>query len=85
MTRPIAPRTGAEEITVAEDQPEYSPITVALYRDPAGARHLLTRWTFTAEERAAIAAGEDVYVAQIAHPAAPMTPMWVHVGPGPYG
>jgi hypothetical protein len=84
VPRMIAPRTGAPEVTVAEEQEEYLPITVALYLDEKGARHILTRWTFTAEERAAIAAGEDVYVAQLGAPNTPMTPMNVLVGPGTY-
>lgn len=85
--RSIAPRTGADEVTVAEDQPEYLPITVALYAQPIGETavlHRLTRWQPTPAERAAIAAGEDIYVAQLSHLRAPMTPLSVHVGPGPY-
>lgn len=83
MPRAIAPRTGAPEVTVAEEQEEYLPITVACYQDAEGVRHLLARWTFTTEERARLAAGEDVYVAQLSF-GGPMTPMSVHVGPGPY-
>lgn len=62
--RPVAPRTGAEEITVAEDQHEYVPLVVALHADPGGSGSpvLLTRWRLSEEERAAIAAGEDLYV-----------------------
>lgn len=81
--RPIAPRTGAPEATIAEEQEEYMPITVALYEYPNGARGLLTRWTFTPEERAQIAAGEDVYVHQLNF-GTPMTPLIVRAGPGDF-
>lgn len=64
--RPIAPRLNhpaAEEVTVAEEQPEFATITMArvLYAD--GTVWMWGRWTFTKEERKRIANGEDVYVA----------------------
>jgi hypothetical protein len=79
--RAIAPRTGAPEVTIAEEQEEYSPITVARYHYPNGTGLLLTRWTFTPEERAQIAAGEDVYIGQLNF-GGPMTPLIVRCGPG---
>lgn len=79
--RMIAPRTGAPEITVAEDQEEYMPITVALYDHPDGVRTILARFTFSAEERAAIAAGADVYFGQLNF-GGPMTPINACVGAG---
>lgn len=82
--RPVAPRTGAEELTFAEEQPEYLPITVATYPQYAGpgSRGLLWRYTFTPEEREAIFHGEDVYVMQLNFNT-PMTPMSASVGPHP--
>jgi hypothetical protein len=81
--RPIAPRTGFPEVTIAEEQEEYMPVTVALYQYDDGVRGLLTRWTFTPEERAAVAAGEDVYVQQLNF-GTPMTPLIVRCGPGDF-
>lgn len=63
--RPIAPRLNhpaAEELTVAEEQHEFKTITMATVTHPGGERELFARWTFTPEERAAIAAGGDIYV-----------------------
>ena len=79
--RAIAPRTGAPEVTVAEEQPEYLPITVAMYEDEHGAVYRVTRWTFSPEERERIARGEDVYVSQVSFGQAPMTPLMVNCGP----
>ena len=76
----IAPRTGAPEITVAEDQLEYLPITMALYGDETGVKQMLSRWTFTPEERARIANGEDLYVALMTF-GQPMQPISAQVGP----
>lgn len=52
---------GWEEVTYAKDQPEYRPLpSLRDPRDPQG--RILTRWTFTPEEREAIAAGADLYL-----------------------
>ena len=77
----VAPRTGAIEITIAEDQPEYLPLTVAVYGDnkDMGPRTLLSRWRPTDEERQAIAAGEDVYVGLVTF-GQPMQPIIVQIG-----
>ena len=50
--RPIAPRTGEQEITLAEEQHEYQPITVAIRERPSDQPgvtlvSLVTRWTLT--------------------------------------
>lgn len=79
--RMIAPRTGAPETTVAEEQAEYLPITVAHYDYADGSRGILTRWRLSDEERTAIAAGEDLYVMQLNF-GTPMTPMMARVGSG---
>ncbi|MBX9853910.1 MAG: hypothetical protein K2Y26_00165 [Gemmatimonadaceae bacterium] len=81
--RPVAPRTGAPEITIAEEQEEYKPITIAVYQYSDGSRGLLTRYTFTAEERAAIARGEDVYIMQLNFGGG-FTPQIVECGPGSF-
>jgi len=81
--RPIAPRTGAPETTIAEDQQEYAPITISAYEYVDGSRGLLSRWTFNAEERAAIARGEDVYIMQFVFGNV-FTPLTVRCGPGDF-
>jgi len=47
-------------VTYAKDQPQYRPLQVA--RLHGGEGRLISRWTFTSEERAQIAAGEDLYI-----------------------
>lgn len=77
--RPVAPRTGAPEETLAENQLDYSPLVVAVYVDEQGGPGcLLSRWRFTEEERALIAKGEDLYlsVGGDGHP-----PVRLQVGP----
>lgn len=77
--RSIAPRTGAEEVTVAAEQEEYLELTAAIY-EVEGVPTLLTRWTFTDQERQRIAAGEDVYLALMTF-GQPMQPVMIQVGP----
>lgn len=80
----IAPRTGAEEITVAEEQLEYKPLTCAVYREEAtGNVFLLSRWTFTLEERVRVALGEDLYISHLTF-GGPLQPLSVQVGPDGY-
>jgi hypothetical protein len=80
--RAISPNTGAPEVVIAEEQKEYMPISVAVYHYSDGPRGLLTRWQPTPEERAAILAGEDIYVMQLNFNEEPMTPLVARVGPG---
>lgn len=83
--RPIAPRlVGYDEITVAEDQPEYMPLAACIlaatflpHADGSATR--VCRWTFTPEERKQVAAGADIYFGSPA--AIPLTPHWFTVGP----
>jgi hypothetical protein len=81
----VAPRTGAEEITLAENQTAYKPLVAAVYSHPDfnGAPYLLTRWRFTDAERTAIAAGEDLYLAVLTF-GQPLQPLAPQVGPGGY-
>lgn len=79
--RMIAPRTGAPEITLAEEQTEYAPVTVAVYAHPdlGGARTLFSRWRLTPEERERVAAGEDIYLGLVTFDR-PMQPIMIQVG-----
>ena len=81
--RPVAPRTSHPEVTYAENQLEYLPVTVARVEHDDGSFSLLTRWSLTPKERQRVAAGEDIYVAQ-PNWGQPMTPLTVRCGPGPY-
>ena len=62
MPRAVAPRVGCPEETIAEEQHEYMPLTVALVEYNDGATGLMTRWRFSDVERDKIAAGEDLYL-----------------------
>lgn len=53
------PGREADEIIYAKDQPEYSPLPTLLSEDGC---IVITRWTFTPEERAQIAAGADMWL-----------------------
>lgn len=83
--RMVAPRTGAPEVTVAEDQLEYKPLTVAVYRNPddatdhAGVRFLLSRWRLSKEERQKVAHGEDIVIIHLTGDG-PLQPLSVQVG-----
>lgn len=47
---------GTEAVTFAKDQPEYLPLPALIYPDGK----ILTEWSFSEEERAAIARGENL-------------------------
>jgi len=47
---------GAVPITLGTNQPEYRPLPALLFPDG----RVLTEWTFTEEERAAVARGENL-------------------------
>lgn len=76
--RPVSPRIdGADEITIAEEQHQFMPLAAAHVRYSDSVQRVC-RWTFTPEERAAIAAGEDMYFGTPAE--IPLTPHWLKVG-----
>jgi hypothetical protein len=50
------PTAGCEIVVIGKDQPEYVPIPALAYPDGT----LLIEWTFTKEERQAIARGENL-------------------------
>lgn len=51
------------EYHLAVNQPEYEPLHVLRGKGPTYS--MVSRWTFTKEERAAIAAGADILVTQL--------------------
>jgi dihydrofolate reductase len=66
---------GSRAIVIAEHQAEYRDLPSV--RTPGG--QVITRWTPSVEERAAIMRGEDIYVTLISHGA--INPLFVTVGP----
>ena len=77
--RPVAPRVGLPEITIAENQLEYATLTGAPVTYEDGTLGMLTRWTFTPEERAAIAAGDDLFLELFTF-GGPMQPVALSIG-----
>lgn len=75
--RPVAPRlVGHDEVMIAEEQHEFMPIAATLID---GGKTRICRWTFTREERDAVARGDDVFVGTPAD--VRLTPHYLHVGP----
>ena len=52
-----------EEVTFARNQPQYRPLPTVILDGREG--RVISRWTLSPEERAAIAAGEDIYLEQL--------------------
>lgn len=59
---PIVHGLEDEEAVYAKDQPQYAPLPSLKSRKPDNKGRILTRWTFTEDERRAIAAGADLFV-----------------------
>jgi hypothetical protein len=76
---PVAPRTGADEITIAEGQLEYRPLVGAVYVDENRDRVILTRWRLNEEDKRKAAAGEDLTIAVLAFDK-PFPPLMVGMG-----
>lgn len=77
----VQPMTGAHEVTVAANQPEYDPLVCALYWDEdMKTPVVLSRWKPSDEERERIAAGEDLYLAVLTF-GEPLQPLCLQVGP----
>ena len=66
---------GCRAVVIAENQDEYQDLPSV--RTPAG--QVITRWSPSDEERAALARGEDIYVTILSHGA--INPLFVTVGP----
>jgi dihydrofolate reductase len=66
---------GSKAVVIAEHQDEYRDLPSI--RTPCG--QVITRWSLTNEERAAIVRGEDIYVTLLSHGA--INPLFVTVGP----
>jgi hypothetical protein len=66
---------GSRAVVIAEHQPEYRDLPSV--RTPGG--QVITRWSLSDAERAAILRGEDIFVTLLSH--GPITPLFVTVGP----
>jgi dihydrofolate reductase len=66
---------GSKAVVIAEHQEEYRDLPSIL--TPNG--YVITRWSLTDAERAAIVRGEDVYVTLLSH--GPINPLFVTIGP----
>lgn len=66
---------GSIAIVIAEHQAEYRDLPSI--RTPNG--YVITRWSFTEAERAAVLRGEDIFVTLLSH--GPINPLFVTVGP----
>jgi hypothetical protein len=53
---PQLPLDGTEAVTFAKDQPEYTPLPALIFPDGK----VLTEWSFSEEERALVARGENL-------------------------
>lgn len=67
---------GSKPVVYAEKQPEYTPLPTV--RTPGGT--LVTRWTLSDAEKAAIIRGDDVYVTVMTF-GQQLQPLQVSVGP----
>lgn len=82
--RAIAPELDAEVVSIAENQTEYRPIYAALTHQPGffapdGWNTIVLAFRPDEAQRAAIAAGEDIYVSLLTG-GGPMQPIMVLVG-----
>jgi hypothetical protein len=66
---------GSRAVVIAEHQTEYKDLPSV--RTPGG--QVITRWTPTTEERAAVARGEDIFVTILSCGA--INPLFVTIGP----
>lgn len=66
---------GSKAVVIAEHQDEYRDLPSV--RTPNG--YVITRWSLSTEERAAIVRGEDIFVTLLSFGA--INPMFVTVGP----
>ena len=78
--RSVAPRTGAPEVSLGRDQHEWAELTAARYVI-LNTREVwyVSRWRLDDEERAKIAAGEDLFLSVVTF-GGPVQPVALSVG-----
>lgn len=77
--RTVSPKLGLPEITLAEEQKEYIPVRVAVVKYEDGNEGVILRWELGDDDRARIAAGEDLYMGLLTF-GKPMQPVSLEVG-----
>jgi hypothetical protein len=78
----VEPLTGAKQVTLAVNQEEYEPLTVALYiNTDLNSPVLYSRWKLSEEERQALIDGQDIFVGQVTY-GQPLQPVSIQVGNG---
>lgn len=85
--RMIRPQVVAPQVTIAEEQEEFLPITAALVRNPtyaaphlSGCNTVLLAFRPSDEERARLAAGDDLYISLLTFLQHPMPGIVVTAG-----
>lgn len=91
--RCVTPNTGAEEMVLAADQPQYEEVVVAKYLSYPQHAHgvlagepvptILYRFHPTEQQRREISAGQDLFLAVMTFGRPPL-PLELLVGPGAY-
>lgn len=76
---PVIEGMESEEVVYAKDQPQYLPLRSLVSSGPRGG--VISRWTFTPEQRKAIAEGADVFL-EISTGHRPLQPIRVMVSDG---
>jgi hypothetical protein len=76
----VPPQTGADEVVIGANQPQYIPLHGAIYKDEAGITHIVTRWKLTDDERERLLKREDLYLTVATHDQ-PFQPVRLQVGP----
>lgn len=92
VIRAVAPSTGAEEMVIGAEQTQYVEMVVGKYAAYPGSKHgvlgdpvpmILYRFAPSAEQRAEIAAGMDLFLAVMTFGRAPL-PLQLQVGAGSF-
>lgn len=66
----------AQEIVLAKDQEQYTPLPILRFNLPSGP--CVSRWRLTAEELAAIMNGADIVLTQLIGQGTPEKPVYFH-------
>lgn len=76
---PVIEGMESEEVVYAKDQPQYLPLRALVSKGPWG--RVISRWTFTPEQRKAIAEGADVLL-ELSTQHEPLQPIRMMVSDG---
>jgi hypothetical protein len=86
MFRYLLPKDGpvfegleSREVIYAKDQPEYMPLRTLV--SDGHLRRVISRWTLTDDQRAAIGRGDDIFLMLLTH-GNPLQPIQIALGNG---